>query len=97
MAMEGEGPGSGDLVKMDVIIAGTNPLATDMVAANVMGFESHEVPTFTWANHVGMSPTSINKIEVRGATLESVRRPFVKPNVIPWSAINEMWGVGEIP
>ncbi len=31
---------AGNLVKMDLIIAGTNPLATDMVAANVMGFYS---------------------------------------------------------
>jgi uncharacterized protein (DUF362 family) len=80
-----------------VIIAGTNPLATDMVAANVMGFEPHEVPTFTWANRVGMLPTSISEIEVRGETLASVRRPFVKPNVIPWTSINETWGVEEIP
>jgi uncharacterized protein (DUF362 family) len=97
MAMEGEGPSSGDLVKMDVIIAGTNPLATDLVAAHVMGFEPHEVPTFTWANRVGMLPTSISEIEVRGETLASVRRPFVKPNVIPWTSINETWGVEEIP
>ena len=40
MAMEGNGPESGDLVKMDLIIAGTNPLATDMVGANIVGFES---------------------------------------------------------
>ena len=97
MAMEGQGPSDGDLLKMDVIIAGTNPLATDMVAAHVMGFEPHEVPTFTWANRVGMLPTSISDVEVRGETLDSVRRPFVKPNVVPWTSINETWGVQEIP
>lgn len=97
MAMEGDGPSAGSLVKMDLIIAGTNPLATDMVTANIMGFEAHEVPTFTWANRVGMEPTSIEEIEVRGATLDSVRRPFVKPNLIPWTSINKMWGVEEIP
>jgi uncharacterized protein (DUF362 family) len=84
-------------VKMDLIIAGTNPLATDMVAANIMGFEPHEVPTFAWANRVGMSPASVNEIEVRGATIESVRRPFVKPHVLAWTSINKMWGVQEIP
>ncbi|NIM49355.1 MAG: DUF362 domain-containing protein [Gemmatimonadales bacterium] len=97
MAMEGDGPTSGTLVKMDLIIAGTNPLATDMVAANIMGFEPHEVPTFTWANRVGMQPTGVSEIEVRGERLEDVRRPFVKPNVIPWEAINQVWGVEEIP
>ncbi len=96
-AMEGDGPIAGSPVKMDLIIAGTNPLATDMLTANIMGFEPHEVPTFTWANRVGMQPTSVSEIEVRGETLESVRRPFVKPNVIPWTSINETFGVEEIP
>jgi uncharacterized protein (DUF362 family) len=97
MAMEGDGPTVGSLVKLDLIIAGTNPLATDMVAANIMGFEPHEVPTFTWANRVGMQPTSVSDIEIRGETLANVRRPFVKPHVIPWASINQFWGVQEIP
>ena len=96
-AMEGDGPTSGTPVKMDLIIAGTNPLATDMIAANIMGFEPHEVPTFVWANRVGMLPTGIDQIEVRGETLESVRRPFVRPHVIPWESIGGVWGVEELP
>ncbi len=44
--MEGNGPTVGDLVKTNLIIAGTNPLATDMVAAHIMGFDKTEVPTF---------------------------------------------------
>ncbi|MDF1575032.1 MAG: DUF362 domain-containing protein [Bacteroidales bacterium] len=35
-SMEGNGPSDGDLVKTDLIIAGTNPLATDMVAAGII-------------------------------------------------------------
>ena len=97
MAMEGDGPSAGSLVKMDLIIAGTNPLATDMVAANVMGFEPHEVPTFTWANRVGLGPESVSEIEVRGEPLASVRRPLVKPHVLPWTSISRAWGVEEIP
>ena len=95
-AMEGDGPTMGTPVQMGLIIAGTNPLATDMLTANIMGFEPHEVPTFTWANRVGMSPTSISEIEVRGETLESVRRPFVKPNVVPWTSISEWFAKEEL-
>ena len=43
-AMEGSGPWDGKAVKMDLIIAGTNPLATDMVSASLMGFEPSEIP-----------------------------------------------------
>lgn len=96
MAMEGDGPTGGSLVKMDVIIAGTNPLATDMVAANAMGFEPHEIPTFVWAQKAGMTPTFLSEIEIRGEKLEEVRRPFVKPNVVPWQSISNFWGVQEL-
>jgi len=96
MAMEGDGPTGGELVDMGVIIAGTDPLATDMVSAHLMGIETAEVPTFTWAHKAGMTPTSLDQIEIRGESLASVRRPFKKPNVIPWTSINEVWGVKEM-
>ena len=81
---------------MNLIIAGTNPLATDMVAADIMGFGVHEVPTLTWAYRAGLGPASVSDVEVRGEKLEHVRRPFVKPNVISWETINKSWGVQEM-
>ena len=96
MAMEGNGPSEGEVVKMDLIIAGTNPLATDMVAASVMGFEMQEIPTFNWAVKTGMQPSSLADIEVRGEPIADVRRNFKKPNVVPWNAINKLWGVQEL-
>jgi uncharacterized protein (DUF362 family) len=96
MAMEGDGPTTGSLVKMDLIIAGTNPLATDMVAATIMGFNLHEVPTFIWAIKSGMRPTHVTEIEIRGESIENVKRKFEKPHVVQWTDINKLWGVQEI-
>jgi uncharacterized protein (DUF362 family) len=96
MAMEGNGPSAGPLVKMDVIVAGTNPLAADMVAASAMGFEPREVPTFAWANKAGMRPASLEEIEIRGEPLERVRRPFQKPQLYVWKTISPYWGNKEI-
>jgi uncharacterized protein (DUF362 family) len=96
MAMEGDGPTVGSLVPMNVIVAGTNPLATDIVTADIMGIGARDVPTFAWAYRAGLGPRSVADVEVRGEKLEDVRRPFVKPNVIPWDSINEIWGVQEI-
>jgi uncharacterized protein (DUF362 family) len=96
MAMEGDGPTGGSLVPMNVIVAGMNPLATDIVAADVMGIGVNDVPTFVWAYRSGLGPASVSDVEVRGENLENVRRPFVKPNVITWESINEVWGVQEI-
>ena len=95
-AMEGEGPTGGALGDMGLIIAGTDPLATDMVAAHLMGIETAEVPTFTWAHKAGMTPTTLDEIEIRGEPVGSVQRTFKKPNVVPWTSINKIWGVKEL-
>ena len=95
-AMEGNGPDAGDLVNMNLIIAGTNPLATDMVAANVMGFSPVEIPTFQWANRAGMQPQGLSQIEIRGESIASVQRRFVRPEIIPWSTVRNTFGAQEI-
>jgi len=96
-AMEGNGPGNGTLVPMDVIIAGTNPLATDMVAASVMGFEPEEIPTFLWANKAGIQPRSLDEIDIRGEKVSSVNHRFVRPQLNSWNDIRSVWGVQELP
>jgi uncharacterized protein (DUF362 family) len=96
MAMEGNGPSVGKVFKMNVIVAGTNPVATDMVASGVMGFEPREVPTLAWANKAGMTPESLDQIEIRGDALESVRRPFKKPLLVQWNNIRQFWGAKEL-
>ncbi len=95
-AMEGNGPSGGPLVKMNLIIAGTNPLATDMVAAEVMGIHPEEVPTFALAHTSGMKPAKIEEIEVRGEKIESVQRKFVRANVVPWNSIHDYFGAKEV-
>jgi uncharacterized protein (DUF362 family) len=96
MAMEGDGPTGGTLRRMDVIIAGTNPLATDMVAARVMGFNMSEVPTFTTAHDIGMTPENLDDIEVRGAPIDTVMRGFTNPNLITWDSISDVFGAQEL-
>lgn len=96
MAMEGDGPTLGDLVQMDLIIAGTNPLATDMVAADIMGFAPEEIPTFLWANTAGLAPRSSSQIEIRGETMDNVRRRFRRPQIVDWNGIRDVFGAEEI-
>ncbi|HEY9142017.1 MAG TPA: DUF362 domain-containing protein [Bryobacteraceae bacterium] len=95
-AMEGNGPWDGPLVPMEVIVAGTNPLATDMVAANLMGFDPPEIPTFTWANKAGLRPERLEEIEVRGEPVEKVRRRFKRPLIQPWNTVRNFWATREI-
>jgi uncharacterized protein (DUF362 family) len=84
-AMEGNGPTDGTQVPMETIIAGTNPLATDMVAAGLMGFEPDEISTFIWAHKAGLRPHRLEEIETRGEPLDRVRREFVRPVLVSWN------------
>lgn len=95
-AMEGNGPENGDPVVMNLIIAGTNPLATDMVAASIMGFSSSEIPSFIWANKAGMVPGKVSQIEIRGETIAGVQRNFKRPQIVPWSKVRPQFGAVEI-
>ncbi len=95
-AMEGQGPSQGTPVKMDLIIAGTNPLATDMVSASLMDFAPEEIPTFAWAGKAGMQPAGLDEIEVRGEKLDRARQKFKRAQVYPWPSIRNFWGVKEV-
>jgi len=95
-AMEGNGPFAGAIVPMETIVAGTNPLAADMVAASLMGFDAAEIPTFTWAHKAGMRPERLEEIEIRGESVESVRRKFARPPIVPWEVARKAWAVREI-
>jgi uncharacterized protein (DUF362 family) len=95
-AMEGDGPASGTLVDMGLIIAGTSSLATDMVGASLMGFEINEIPAIALAHKSGMLPFSMDNIEIRGLSIDQTKQKFVRPNIYKWTDINKMWGVKEI-
>jgi uncharacterized protein (DUF362 family) len=95
-AMQGNGPMDGTLVDMGLIIAGTSPLATDMVGATLMGFEVNEIPSIVLAQKTGMIPASLQDIEIRGLPVYQCKRKFVRPYVTKWTAINKFWGAKEL-
>lgn len=74
VAMEGKGPVGGRPVKMDLIIAGTDPVATDATAARIMGFDPHLVSHISSAHDRGLG--EIDDVEVLGERLEDVTRVF---------------------
>jgi len=45
MGMEGPGPGGGYPVKVGVLLGSTNPLALDIVASRIAGYEAMMIPT----------------------------------------------------
>ncbi len=74
VAMEGAGPIYGRAVPMNLILAGTDPLDVDSVAARVMGFDPLQIRHIRlFANSRSVDPL---EVEVRGADLDSVRQNF---------------------
>jgi uncharacterized protein (DUF362 family) len=74
VAMEGRGPVGGRPVKMDLIIAGADPVATDATAARIMGFDPHLVSHISSAHDRGLG--EIDDVEVLGERLEDMTRVF---------------------
>ncbi|MDP4221827.1 MAG: DUF362 domain-containing protein [Bacteroidota bacterium] len=95
-AMEGNGPFDGPLVNMGLIIAGTSPLAADMVSAALMGFDINEIPSIVLAHKTGMLPLSFDDIEIRGLKIDQCKRQFARPSVSKWTDINKFWGLKEL-
>ncbi|MCW3994794.1 MAG: DUF362 domain-containing protein [Candidatus Bathyarchaeota archaeon] len=74
VAMEGRGPTDGIPVKMNLIVAGKDPVATDATAARIMGIDPREVSHIRNAQLRGIG--NIDNIEVLGSPIGDVRRVF---------------------
>jgi uncharacterized protein (DUF362 family) len=74
VGMEGKGPSSGTPVKLDLIVAGRDAVATDATCARIMDIDPHSVSHIRTAAQKGIG--NIDGIEVVGCRLEDVKRPF---------------------
>jgi len=79
--LEDFGPVSGTPIKMDVLVGGTNPVAVDAVAMEIMGIDPRTSPPVFLAWMQGLGPLEKNKISVVGTPVEEVARKFVQPAI----------------
>ncbi|MHB0999441.1 MAG: DUF362 domain-containing protein [Armatimonadota bacterium] len=68
-------------VDMGIIIAGRDVVAVDAVTSSVMGIEPFEVDTTRVADQHGLGEGDLSIIRVAGESIESVRRPFARPDI----------------
>lgn len=54
VAMEGNGPGSGDPRAIGALLFGTDPVAMDTVACRLMNLDPMTVPTIRWGHEIGL-------------------------------------------
>ena len=74
VGMEGRGPVNGDPVKMDTIIAGADPVATDATASRVMGIDPQTIEHIKWGHERGLG--EMYDVEVVGDGVDAVKRIF---------------------
>jgi uncharacterized protein (DUF362 family) len=76
MGMEGKGPIDGTPIKIDLIIAGKDAVATDATGARVMGFEPLQIKHIRLAYQKGLGNIEPKEIEVVGSKIEDVKQIF---------------------
>jgi len=79
VAMEGNGPGTGDPRQVGLLIGSENPLALDVVAGEIMGIDRKQNSIIMEAEHRDLQPNRLEDIEVIGADLAEVKVPDFKP------------------
>ena len=79
MAMEGEGPASGKLVKLGVILAGHDAVALDAVATKIIGLEPLRIYTTRYSDERHLGVGNLQNIDVVGEKLGDVSVPGFRP------------------
>ncbi|PKN51797.1 MAG: 4Fe-4S ferredoxin [Deltaproteobacteria bacterium HGW-Deltaproteobacteria-13] len=78
VGMEGNGPNSGSPRKVGWLLAAANPLALDVVAAEMMGLSREYNPLLMAAQQRGMQPNRIEDVQLIGADIARMRVPDFK-------------------
>lgn len=78
---EGDHANMGSAVDTRIIISGTDTVAVDAVAGDIMGLENLEVDTTRIAHEQGLGVGDIRSVQVLGAKLDDVRRRFARPDI----------------
>ncbi len=68
-------------VEMGLVLASTDAVALDAVAAAVMGLEPDDIDTTRLAGEAGLGEADLTNIAVVGESIPRVRRPFARPDV----------------
>jgi uncharacterized protein (DUF362 family)/Pyruvate/2-oxoacid:ferredoxin oxidoreductase delta subunit len=72
VAMEGNGPGSGDPRGLGLVLAGSDPVAVDAVAGAVVGIAPRHLPLLRAAREANAGETDLARITIVGEPLAAV-------------------------
>jgi len=73
VAMEGNGPTSGDPVKMNVLLVSKDPVALDTVFCRLIDIDPKYIPTIIYGEQYGLGNYQDDRIEIVGDELKSLK------------------------
>ena len=83
IAMEGEGPSSGDPRFLGLVLAGADAVSVDAVAAKLIGLDPFSVPSTKYAHEAGLGQGELKNIEIKGESIERARAAdFKLPKIL---------------
>ena len=74
IGMQGSGPMQGDSIDVGIVLIGTDPVAVDLVAATVMGFDWHCLPTIREA--FSLSTLPVTSVQAKDIVVKSDIQEF---------------------
>jgi uncharacterized protein (DUF362 family) len=94
IAMHREGPRNGTPIQLGTVVAGTDAVAVDAVAAAVMGFDPRQIGYLAYAQAEGLGVADLDAITIVGDPIAAVRRQCVPHSNFAvqrhWSRLNEV-------
>ncbi|MFX0081726.1 MAG: DUF362 domain-containing protein [Candidatus Hodarchaeota archaeon] len=79
LCQEGDGPTQGDVVKLDLILAGYDGVALDTAVCKIIGFDPKDVLYLAKAEKKGLGTTNLENVEFLGEKIEDVFHEFKRP------------------
>ena len=82
IGMEGLGPVWGKPVDLGLIVSGFNPVTVDAVCCRIMDINPYSVELLWRAYKTKMGEMDVEKIEILGERIESIKRRFSRPTLL---------------
>ncbi len=91
VAMEGEGPSSGDPRAVNLLLSSRDAVALDAVAGKIIGLEPNQVFTTFQAYHRGLGVGDLDLIQTKGERLTEVLVPDFRLSAVAVSLFRRHW------
>lgn len=82
-AMQGNGPSNGETINLGWIIASFNPIASDLLAVYLMGFDPQDIGYLYFLHKKGLAPIGIKELDIIGPNPKTLRRKLQPPDSYP--------------